>query len=225
MLAEVAGVADLLEAVLGVDGGETLVDGNAWVAGWKRRGDAEESRGALEGESDEMRLRAEEAVFVFGVGVRAGGGGAAGVDVGGVDLELGRVDAREKCIEPGYKCLLVHNTGHEHGFGEAGGEEVAVAGLVGGGAVFVFGEEAESRLVDCGLEGWVGREVGGVEREVHGESAAGVGADADWVREIFQVDGVFFGELFDERLHVGGEFFGVFVVPGGEFAVGLKTQV
>ena len=145
-----------------------------------------------------------------------------GVDVGGVDLELGGVDGREKCIEPGYKCFLVHDAGHEHGFGEAGGEEVAVAGFVGGGAVFVFGEEAEGGLIDGGFESGVGGEVGGVEGEVHGEGGAGVGADADGIGQALEVEDVFFGELFVEGFEVGGELFGVGVVPGGEFAVDLE---
>jgi len=41
VLAEVAGIADFAKAVLGVDGGEALVDGDTGVAGWKRGGDAE----------------------------------------------------------------------------------------------------------------------------------------------------------------------------------------
>ena len=69
MLSEVAGVADFAKAVLRVDGGQTLVDGDSGVVGWKRGGDAEEGGGTLEGEADEVGLGAEEAVLVFGVGV------------------------------------------------------------------------------------------------------------------------------------------------------------
>jgi hypothetical protein len=59
VLAEVAGVAEFAEAVLRIDGGETPVDGNAGIVWRKRGGDAEEGRGALEGEADEVGLRAE----------------------------------------------------------------------------------------------------------------------------------------------------------------------
>jgi hypothetical protein len=153
-------------------------NGYAPVAGRESGGYAKQGGGSLEGETDEMGFGAEEAVFAFGIGVGACGGGAGGVDVGGRDVEFGGVDGGKKCIQPGYKCFLAHDAGHQHGFGEAGGEKVSVAGLVGGGAVFVFGEEAEGGLVDGGFEGGVGGEVGGVEGEVHGEDGAG------WVREV-----------------------------------------
>jgi hypothetical protein len=55
--AEVAGVADLLEAVLGVDGGEALIDGDARVAGWECGGDAKECGGTLEGWDESGQVR------------------------------------------------------------------------------------------------------------------------------------------------------------------------
>ena len=73
---KVAGVADLSEAVLGVDGGKPAVDGDARVVGWERGGDAEQGGGTLEGKAYEVGLGPEEAVLVFGVGVRACAGGA-----------------------------------------------------------------------------------------------------------------------------------------------------